>query len=77
MRLSQTAIADAVGVSMAAISAYECRGMTPTLPIAINIVNALDWSISDWEGDARKIMMDNSWRRVERRGKMEKADDYE
>ena len=74
--MSQGTLAKAIGVSWTTISAYECKGMIPTLPIALNIVDVLKWSISDWEGDARRIFLDNSWRRDGRRGKEEHSDDY-
>lgn len=74
--MSQAALATAVGLAPNSISQYEINGMGVSLLIALNIVDALDWSIDEWEIDAIAIYDNESWRRAGRRGKREHADDY-
>ena len=74
--LSQAAIGEEVGIAPNTISQYEVNGMSITLLVALNIVDALEWSIEEWEDEANRIYADNSWRRAGRRGKREHADDY-
>lgn len=76
MRLSQSILGWEVGVAHNSISQYESTGRGISLLTALNIAACLDWSIEEWEADARKIYQDNSWRRAGRRGKREHDDDY-
>lgn len=74
--MSQATLSTKVGVSPNTISQYEVNGMGITFLTALNIVDALDWSIDNWRADAARIFADNSWRRAGRRGKREHDDDY-
>lgn len=74
--LSQAAMGNEVGIAPNTISQYEINGVSITLLVALNIVDALEWSIEEWEDEANTIYADNSWRRASRRGKREHADDY-
>ena len=74
--LSQAALGQIIGIAGNTISQYEANGMSFSFLTALNIVDALEWSMAEWEADANAIFKDNSWRRVQRRGKREHADDY-
>lgn len=74
--LSQAALGEIIGIAGNTISQYEANGMSFSFLTALNIVDALEWSMAEWEVDANAIYKDNSWRRVARRGKREHADDY-
>lgn len=74
--MTQEELAEAAGVRRNTISAYEIGGKSPSLYTAVNIIDALNWSLNDWVGDWKRIEHEQSWRRAGRRGKQEKADDY-
>ena len=74
--LSQKALGQKVGIAPNTISQYEVNGTNIALLTALNLIDALDWSLGEWQEEADTIYADNSWRRVARRGKREHADDY-
>lgn len=74
--LSQAALGQKVGIAPNTISQYEVNGTNIALLTAMNLIDALNWSLDEWKEDADTICADNSWRRAARRGKREHADDY-
>lgn len=74
--LSQKALGQKVGIAPNTISQYEVNGTNIALLTALNLIDALDWSLDQWREEADMIYSDNSWRRAARRGKREHADDY-
>lgn len=75
--LSQAALGQKVGIAPNTISQYEVNGTSIALLTAMNLIDALGWSLDEWKEDADVIFADNSWRRAARRGKREHADDYQ
>jgi len=74
--VSQAVLAGEAGISPNTISQYEVNGMGITLLTALNIIDALDWSLEEWEEDASRLLANDSWRRANRRGKREHDDDH-
>ena len=74
--LSQAALGKKVRIAPNTISQYEVNGTNIALLTALNLIDALDWSLDEWKAEADRICADNSWRRAARRGKREHADDY-
>ena len=74
--LSQATLGQKVGIAPNTISQYEVNGTNIALLTAMNLIDALNWSLDEWKEDADTICADNSWRRAARRGKREHADDY-
>ena len=62
VRISQANLAEEAGISATAIGQYECYGMGIPVMVALNIVDALDWTMEEWQDDAHQMLIHDAWR---------------